>query len=326
MQRSCRNIEDLFAAINRTVPAGSVIASDPITSYSIPAFTDGYVVCTYDQHSIPNDSTALARILACRDLYRSTASMKELGGILERYGAGYVAINGRIPSYLRSNYWIPDSADAAGAVHRFSAAPELFECVYEHESVSLFRFTPGTYTGYAAPDAAHLGRAVTAAELPGLVETAVSGVYLEQAFLSRSRVTRGDTLMLYLIYVAEETSPPGSYVTFVRFDTDFEKGTLYHPAYGKVYRKLIERVSGHRYRFRVDHLPLHGVLPPDRWPPLREIFDHLLIRVPKDISPGDYVVSVKLTPRPHSANYTMRDLFTDDDFYSGTPVASVRIE
>ena len=56
-KKSCLDLADLYSFVNSSIPAGSVIASDPITSYALLAFTDQYVVCTYDQHSTPNDST-----------------------------------------------------------------------------------------------------------------------------------------------------------------------------------------------------------------------------------------------------------------------------
>jgi hypothetical protein len=50
------------------IPHGSVIASDPVTSYAITAFTPHYVLSTLDQHAPPNDRLAPVRMTAARDI------------------------------------------------------------------------------------------------------------------------------------------------------------------------------------------------------------------------------------------------------------------
>ncbi len=107
-QASAKNLADLYDVLNEKIPAGSTIASDPLTSYCLLAFTDQYVVCTYDQHSTPNDSTALGRIKAVRDIYLPFSTCEEIVATLDAYNADYIAINGRIPANVRSEYWKPD--------------------------------------------------------------------------------------------------------------------------------------------------------------------------------------------------------------------------
>ena len=105
---SCFNVRDLYEAIDETIPPGSVILSDPVTSYCIPAVTDQFVACTYDQHSIPNDSTALDRILDCRDLFLPGTSVSRAVGTMKQYGSQYLAVNGRVPRSVTPMYWKPN--------------------------------------------------------------------------------------------------------------------------------------------------------------------------------------------------------------------------
>ena len=60
-----------------TLPPGSVIASDPVTSYLISAFTPHYVVCTLDQHAPPNDLHVEARMTAARDIVSPYTSARD---------------------------------------------------------------------------------------------------------------------------------------------------------------------------------------------------------------------------------------------------------
>ncbi|MCK4237401.1 MAG: hypothetical protein KAX38_09810, partial [Candidatus Krumholzibacteria bacterium] len=54
--------------LNRKVPDHSVIVSDPRTSYLLSAYSDHFVVVTFDQHCSPTDLIALERIEAVRDI------------------------------------------------------------------------------------------------------------------------------------------------------------------------------------------------------------------------------------------------------------------
>ncbi|UCF05088.1 MAG: hypothetical protein JSV33_14385 [bacterium] len=326
---SCTGLNDLYEAINADVPRESVIASDPVTSYCIPAFTDQFVVCTYDQHSIPNDSTALDRILDCRELYAPGSGVASIARMLEKYGAGYVVLNGRIPPPVTPSYWKPTKVLAERAATMYMNEPGSFRLLYHHDGLYLFGFTGVQPTDHlaAAPlvDSA-VGRMISPDEALRLPGSGEPGIRIAGVHVSNGHVRRGDTLGISIDWVALQHCEPKSYTTYLRFDTDFEKGRWYRASYAKPYRKLVEFLRGQRFRFRTEHLPLEGIYPPDRWPPRTVIRDHVTVRVPRDIAPGRYSISVKLTTKTHTPNYTINDLFSDADMYSGAVMGTVLIE
>jgi hypothetical protein len=63
----------------------------------------------------------------------------------------------------------------------------------------------------------------------------------------------------------------------------------------------------------------------DRWRPEVVVLDSFAVAVPLDAAPGDWQVQLKLARQPHYPNYHIRDYFSDTDYYSGVPVAAVRI-
>jgi len=138
--KSCLNLKDVYAEINDEIPRGSVILSDPITSYCLPAFTDQFVVCTYDQHSTPNDSTALDRIIACRDVYTPSASCGDIAETLEEYRAEYIIINGRVPTSVISQYWRPRGKSARMTAEKLLKCEDGFQPVYSKESAYIFKY------------------------------------------------------------------------------------------------------------------------------------------------------------------------------------------
>jgi len=85
--------DDLMKALRERIPDHSVIASDPLTSYLISAYTDHFVTVAIDQHGSPADTMALERLRAARDLMSPAAPLAESLPWLEREGAAYVLVN-----------------------------------------------------------------------------------------------------------------------------------------------------------------------------------------------------------------------------------------
>ena len=329
--RSCLDLSGLYSAINKNIPAGSIIASDPITSYSILAFTDQYVVCTYDQHSTPNDSTAVDRIIACRDLYLPGTSCGDKIGMLEAYDADYVVINGRIPTYVRSQYWRPDRKSAEANAIELSRCGESFDLLYLSESLYLFEYTgAGETESGGTPGAARDSTRFLLDELSGdydqLIESGAAGIYIRSWGQESDRIARGDTLRIYVDWVTSGIDEPGTYIIYVRFDTGFEKGPLYNASYGKIYRKIFEKIRGETYRFRNDVLPFEGIYPPDTWASGSVMRQYIDVPIPGYIADGVYTISIKMDNAPHYSNLVMRDLIRDDDFYDGPDLMKVVIE
>ncbi|HVO77019.1 MAG TPA: hypothetical protein VMT60_03455 [Candidatus Bathyarchaeia archaeon] len=325
---SYRNLGDLFDFLNRNVPPGSVVAADPVTSFGIPAFTDDYVICPFDQHSTPNDSTAIERIRDCRRIFSPLSSLSDVKAILVKHGAEYLVVNGRIPAYVETLYWKPDSSTASALSEKLRESKSPFRIVYERNGLSVAKLVVGpTRTAIERVDAhiSYVGDSLDATAVSRLTRSGIGGVGIAQVRPERSEAARGETINVDITWVATDTRSFGSYEAFLRFDTDFAKNALYREWFGKPYRKILEKLAKHRFRFRIDFQPLGGVVPPDTWPPLREVHDRVHVTIPEDVAPGAYTISLKLAEKPHYPNYVLGDILTDDDFYSGAAVAAVRV-
>jgi len=328
-EASYRNLYDLFAFIEKECPQRSTVASDPITSFGIPAFTDQYVISPYDQHATPNDSTAVQRIIDCRRIFDPRTSMAEIRDILVTYGAEYLVINGRIPPYIETLYWKPDRARASELSERLRDSTSPFRVVFEHAGVTMAKLVVCPTCKAIVREPAHpsfLGDSLDARAMDRLPSSGIRGIRIAEVRLSRTEAARGDTIDVDITWVAAEKCPFSSYIAYLRFDTDFPKNALYRPFFGKPYRKLVERFTGHRFRFRVDFQPLRGITPPDTWPLMHEIRDSVRVSIPRDVVSGAYAISLKLMERPQIPNYVLKDILTDEDLYSGARVATIRIK
>ncbi|MDZ7859571.1 MAG: hypothetical protein U5O15_02685 [Candidatus Krumholzibacteriota bacterium] len=328
---SCLNISDLYNQINEKVPDGSVIASDPMTSYCIPAFTNQFVICTNSQHSTPNDSTALQRIMDCRDIFSFLTPMSDIAKVLTKYQAEYIVVNGKIPVSTGTLYWKPDNKMAMETINRFSEYPTFFKLLYKDNNTAIFKITDKLSSSYVTTsgkqhEKEYIGNKITKIELSKLTPSETPGIFIKSIHPHRQIINKGDKLKLDVKWVAGKKLDYGSYLSYIRFDTDFDKGLLFHKWYGKIYRKILERVRGQRFRFRIGHLPLNGIFTPDKWPPMHIINDSMFIDIPEDIASGEYTISVKMSVRTAYPNYSSKDLLNDDDSFDGPDMGKIIIE
>ena len=316
---------DALAWMDRELPAGTVVLSDPATSYSIPMLTRHWVTALVDQHSSPNDSLALARILDARDALDPYVTWARTAAVVRRWGASAIALNGRFESAPRLDYWAPSAGWYAAARARLDGAPAAFERVYDHDQFTVYRIHP------AALDSLREGgapRPFVRPLAPG--DRALAGGRGLPELLSWSCATReaahGDTLAGVLEWHATEPLAPGSYAVAVRFDGALPAGVPAAPsAFSKLWRKLVEKRFHERFRFRADHLPTDGAYGVDRWSPREVVRDSFRIVVPGDVAPGDYAVKVVMVRQPHYPNLRLRDLTSDHDLLDGPEVGRLRI-
>jgi len=326
--QSALGLSDLYNHINKNIADGSVILSDPVTSFSLPAFTAQYVVCPYDQHSTPNDSTAIERLKDCRSVFSPLATPLLVARTMEKYGADYILVNGRLPGSIRTMYWLPGRNECRALVSMLESAPGVFDKVFETDTVALFRYDREMAHAFslAAPPRPFFGNELSPEELAGARESGEKGIVISRFETRNSVVKRGETFEAVIHWALNEPVYFGSYMAHIRFDTDFPRTAFYWQWYGKIYRKVLEKIKGTRYRFRADSQPLGGILPPDTWPLATDVADSVIISVPHDAAPGLYTISVRMSKITQYPNYRAADILTDEDFFSGTIVGRLIVE
>lgn len=320
-------MQEVMDDLQNRLDSGSVILSDPVTSYIIPALTDHFIVCPFDQHSAPNDFTAVKRLKACREVYMPGTTPRRIASIMETFGAGLILSSGTVSDRTPTMFWKAGREISAGLSRRLDQFPGSFEKILHSGETSLYRMSAqaGGDTS-SAGEGMPSGDAVDRGSLAGMTRAGTKGILISKVALDSETAEAGGTIGMTVTWVATKSPEFDSYVAYVRFDTKFNGGPLCFRIWEKPCRKAIERMRGTRYRFRHDFQPGGGVYPPDTWPLLAEIEDSTLIRVPLNMAPGEYTVSLKLMKRSHYPNYRLSDIMTDDDFYQGDAVARIVIK
>ncbi|MEO5989623.1 MAG: hypothetical protein ABIU54_10410 [Candidatus Eisenbacteria bacterium] len=318
--------QDALDWMNRELPPRSVVLSDPATSYSIPMMTRHYVSTLVDQHSSPNDSLALRRILDARDGLDPASPFARTREVVERYGITAIALNDRFTEIPRLDYWAPNSEWFLASRERLERAPAAFHRVFDTGDFVVYtvdRAALDTLTDGARPRAY-----VRTFDAPRDSLPRSMGIGLPALVSGRLLVPQavsGDSCRLLLEWRSPGSLPPGSYLVAVRFDHAMPADFSPPQWLSKPARKLFEKHVGARYRFRADHLPVDGDYGVDLWQPDQVIQDSVFVQVPPDVVPGDYEVQVRMLRQPHYPNYRLQDYFCDHDYYTGLPVGTLRV-
>jgi hypothetical protein len=287
--------------------------------------TRHWVTTLVDQHSSPNDSLALARILDARDALDPYAPWERTAEVVRRWGATVVALNGRFAEPPPLDYWAPSAAWYAAARARLARAPRAFERVFEQDSFSVYvihREALDSLAGDAAPRP--FVRTPSPDDRPRAMGPGLPELVSFRA--SATQAAHGDTLRGWLEWRAPRPLPAGAYRVGLRFDRALPADVPRVPApVSKVWRKLVERLRGERYRFRDDHIPVAGEYGVDRWAATEVVRDSFEVVVPGDVATGDYTVKVAMTRQPHYPNMRLLDLTSDDDFLDGLEVGRLQV-
>jgi hypothetical protein len=329
---------DVLEFLRRDDPARRVFVSDPATSYSIPAWTGRHVVTLLDQHSSPNDPRALERILAARDILSPFVDARRTLELLRAWQADAVVVNQRFEKPIDFDYWSVSPALYGPTREKFDAHPRWYRPVYSAPGAIVYAVTDEAKSGPLPPPTVAHGPLGVAGQEVGIVKAAprpasstfdgrIPGLRHHRTTTDRADYAPGDTVFIATWWSHDDSVAlrPGSYAVFVRLDGQEPRGAFYSDLWEKPYRKLVERVTGKRWRVRTSHRPLNGIYGPDQWPPFTTVVDRSRLELPLNIAPGEYELRVRMVRMPHYPNTRLADYLSDDDLFSGPIVGRVSV-
>jgi len=306
------------------IPPGSVIASDPVTSYAITAFTPHYVLSTLDQHAPPNDRLSAIRMTAARDILSPFTPASDRLELMRYFGVSHVVLNADVPAGMILDYFTMDPTIAAYSQRAFARWPGVFQRVSLGDSLTLYKLA-----GPVPPRVAPAPNSFLVPRVPRdahVVDTQAGEARLVASRLDSDRVDRGGSFRIELFWTPSREHPPLKYLVSIRLDHTGLSLPLGGKPFPKLARKLREGLDGQRYRARADYMIAWGFFGPDAWPEGALVSDLSSMPVPRDLAPGRYTVRAKLLASAHARNHRLRDFFYDDDVYNGVVVGEITVE
>jgi hypothetical protein len=304
-----------------------VVLSDPATSYLVPMMTGRYVATLVDQHSSPNDSLGLTRILDARDALDPYGTWERMREVIRRYGVGVIVLNDRFNEPLPLDYWAPRHLWFLAARARLDAHPEVFPRLRDTGDLVVYGLRKAALDTLSGPAVA---RRFVEVWTPGAIAGApVDRDSLDRApelvgFTLSTRVAApGDNLTGVARWHAARPTGAGIWRVAVRLDRALPAGFAPPAFIGRPARKLFERLRHERYGFRADHLPARGDYGVDLWRADEVVQDSFAVYVPSDAVEGTYQIEVRMLRQAHYPNLRLSEWFFDRDHHPGVPVGTL---
>ncbi|KPJ61388.1 MAG: hypothetical protein AMJ46_01445 [Latescibacteria bacterium DG_63] len=312
--------------LDRELEGRRVVLSDPVTAYAISAFTRHFVTAIPVAHSAPTDSFPVSRVRDALDVLNPGVSLSRTQEILRKYRVEFVVLNTGFSEKLYAFEYEIDPLLQSEALRKILSAPMLFERVFSEAELHVFRVIDSKESELSREEVL----TVSSSEEPlegGDSVGSFSGLFsLESVEILPEAIARGDSLRLISLWKCLSPLPREDvYRLFVRLDTDFPRGTFFVERFDKLYRKLLERRTGERFRFREDVDPHSFPHPLHLWKRGEVVRQNIVFRIPEDLCPGTYRVEMNLRRVTPATNFHLSDFLQDRDYYSGIEVGSVEL-
>jgi hypothetical protein len=290
---------------------GDVVMTDAATAYRLYGLLLLRPVAILHQHVNPFDPTAMGRLQA---VHRVMSPLQPLSsGIreLRRFRVRWLAVDGGgAAEDLFYGRWEPGWREELE--EKFSGQPAV-DLLWRGKGITLFEVDPegewrpsawGASNPYLLEGETEPCRPI---EAPGFRIVGVG--------LSRDRALPGDTLTITLRYERQGDPPAWPLRMVIRLDHE----SLYrgpHWPGERWWRRRRERIRDRFMRVRVDRAPCDGRFQPDTWPILMDLWDRVRVRLPSELAPGTYRLTLAVEPASLVPNYRLREFLFDLDRFS----------
>lgn len=311
--------------LNEETEKGSVLLSDAVTSYAMSAYTHNRVVGVLHQHGSPNDPWGFERLEDMNNVLSPYTTQIEAMSVMRRYDVEYVLVHGAGPPVREfMAEWYPETAGVLA--QKLGSLRGVFRLVYNEDGYMLFRvggaeperetWAPTVPFMMSAPDDAMRCAGASATMQPRVKALRVEPV----------PAVPGEKIRVTISYQRDSAiESPLPLLLYIRLeDTSyFERTARYFG--DKIVRRARERRSGAFVRYRFDHRPFGGVYAPDMWPLGVEVTESVTLQLPVALADTEYALQVKLTHETLIPNFSIRDIFYNDDHYTGYSCGEVPI-
>jgi len=321
-----KTLADALVAYVRRLPAGSVILSDPRTSYELSALTDQRFVAVAGQHGTPYDARALDRLEAVRDVLSPYTVSRATMAACDRYHVDFVVVNAAQDSRASDFLSVWDAATYGETVRKLQSVAGRFRDVYDGATFAVFLYDPAGEGGSVwGPSATPIEFDTDTPGVPCHVE-APHGVFsIESVSVSPDTVLPGESVRVTLGYDKPDRGAFGLPFT-VSIRLDNERVDLGHGFAGlKFVRRYRERRDGALLRYTLMHRPFEGLCDVDLWPIGVPFYESFTMALPAGLAIGAYTVRVAVERDSLLPNFTLADIVYNRDRLTGEACATVYI-
>jgi hypothetical protein len=273
------------------------VLSDPISSYSIPAYTRHDAVAPFHQHASPLDPTAAQRIRDVQEALNGRIGMERTFRILRRYDVDLILLNHSFPRYQSAYYVFLSPLMYPEQTKKFAGAPNLFEEIYDKAGIRIYQVhDPG-------PGVALLGDPPNPDRVPdpgGAPLLATDTIELLRFDPPAGTLTPGTPIRFGMIWRRTDAPFRLPVACDIKLQHVEQPASFNLPAIGRIARWWHESRTGTVMRFGRPFRPLMTFYPVFLWQPGEVYNDERWESVPDHAKPGRYEVWVRLATEPYA--------------------------
>ncbi len=283
--------------IESAYPNVQTVLSDPLSSYSIPAYTKHDAVAPYNQHSSPTDPSVDDRIRDVQEALNGRVGMARTFEVIRRYHVNLILLNQSFARFTSSYYSFVTPIAYEEQLAKFDRAPEYFRKIYVGGGIRVYAVRdPG-------PDAALPGDPPNPDRIPdpGTPPILASGpVELIGFDIVREPTRPGEPFSINVTW--RRTGEPYELpvVCEVKVQNQAQPRAYDRAILGRIEAYADERKSGKVWRFGRTFHPLQTFYPDFLWEPGEAYKDVFWIRVPPNTRPGVHDVYIRLDREPYA--------------------------
>jgi hypothetical protein len=320
------SLSGVICLINNGLPDGSVVMSDPVTSYVLSGFTRARFVTVLHQHGNPNDPYPIERLSAVHTVMSPYTSQTAMMYAVRKFGVEYIVVNGafKTPYHDFLADWDPDFRTVLE--QKIGSLGEVFREVYNTDRVTVYRVlgtnlrrtTWDPVIPFTQPKGHDLDPCAVE-NAPGTVRVAYLGID-PRIPLPGERVT---ATAVYRRGVGASPKLPLSLRLRFQDKKYFERAARF-PG-DKYVRRFLERRDGAFRRFRVDRTPFDGYFRPEEWPEEHSCYDDFEVQIPANVDETTYEIQWRLVEETLVPNFSIRDFLYNEDSDVGSPCTEIEI-
>jgi hypothetical protein len=283
--------------VERKYASVQTVLSDPLSSYSIPAYTKHDAVAPLNQHSSPTDPSVDDRIRDVQVVLNGRVGMARTFDVIRRYGVNLVLVNQSFTRMTSSYYYFVTPLAYAEQRKKFDDHPEYFERIYDTDGILIYEVRDPGPTAALPGDPPNPDRIAD----PGIPPILSSGpVDLLRLDVVPGPARPGEPFTINVEW--RRTSQPYllPVVCEVKLQNRAQPARYERPVIGRAAAVLEERSTGMVWRFGRTFRPLMTFYPDFLWEPGEVYKDLFWIRVPPNTRPGTYDIFIRLDREPYA--------------------------
>jgi hypothetical protein len=317
--------ENLVEFLDTRIGTGSVVLSDPRTSYALSARCNVKVVRLPGKRGATLAQERILRAKAVGNTLSQHTTPIEAAAVVEMFGVDYIVLDGSPGARCETGFGDWDSRAVDTIKLKLGSMEGAVEMVYEDAGYVVYEVGPEPPTRFSWYPDLPFSVPPPVALLPCVTPAAPVAPRVTAVGVTPREVLAGEDIELSIRYRRDDQPPSDlPLVVAVRLEqAEYFDSRRAYP--GARYVRAMRERRGGLVRHEVFRMPFGGFFTPEMWPIGRDVYETFTLRVPRDLREGTYRMRLETGYGNWSSNVTLRDLLYNEGSFTGPVCAELTV-